>query len=199
MGIISMPPPGGVDCSSTQPSRGTTSARQRGNVGTNEGEIPRQRSNLCLRGSSGSGGSKCLFFGGSGPKWRPEEEFDPRVALEVINSRNALSVAGSDGLRYSHFQSIIRTDFGPEKFDAWIEAFWRRNHRRSKRLPTGVLAAFATIQPHCLGRKMPACLRRIDVETSRCGRDHAAVATAAGDQPRGETAWGRSRRGGWSK
>ena len=26
---------------------------------------------------------------GSGPNWRPEEEFDPQVALEVINSRNA--------------------------------------------------------------------------------------------------------------
>ena len=26
---------------------------------------------------------------GSGPNWRPVEEFDPQVALEVINSRNA--------------------------------------------------------------------------------------------------------------
>ena len=34
---------------------------------------------------------------GSGPKWRPEKYFDPQVALEVINSRNALSGAGSDG------------------------------------------------------------------------------------------------------
>ena len=63
---------------------------------------------------------------GSGPKWRPEREFDPHTALEVINSRNALSGAGGDGLRFSHLQSIIRTSFGREKFGAGIEAFWRR-------------------------------------------------------------------------
>ena len=63
---------------------------------------------------------------GSGLKWRPEEEFDPQVALEVINSRNALSGAGSDGLRFSHLQSIIRTGLGREKFGAGIESFWRR-------------------------------------------------------------------------
>ena len=48
------------------------------------------------------------------PNWRPEEEFDPQVALEIINSRNALSGAGSDLLRFSHLQSIIRTGFGRE-------------------------------------------------------------------------------------
>ena len=58
--------------------------------------------------------------------WRPEEEFDPQVSLEVINSRNALSGAASDGLCFSPLQSIIRTDFGREKFGAGIEAFWRR-------------------------------------------------------------------------
>ena len=51
---------------------------------------------------------------GSVPNWRPEEEFDPQVTLGVINSRNALSGAGSDGLRFSHLQSIIRTGFGRE-------------------------------------------------------------------------------------
>ena len=56
---------------------------------------------------------------GSVPNWRPEEEFDPQVALEVINSRNALSGARSDGLRFSHLQSIIRTGF-----------FWARKIRR---------------------------------------------------------------------
>ena len=35
---------------------------------------------------------------GSAPNWRPEEEFDPQVALEVINYRNALSGAGSESL-----------------------------------------------------------------------------------------------------
>ena len=59
----------------------------------------------------------------SGPKWRPEREFDPQIALEVINSRNAQSGAGSDGLRFSHLQSIIRTNFGREKFGAGIETF----------------------------------------------------------------------------
>ena len=63
---------------------------------------------------------------GSGPKWRPDEEFDPQVAFEVMNSRNALFGAGSDGLRFSHLQSIIRTGFGREKFGTGIEAFWRR-------------------------------------------------------------------------
>ena len=63
---------------------------------------------------------------GSVPNWRPEEEFDPQVALEVINSRNALSGAGSDDLRFSHLKSIIRTGFVRETFGAGIEAFWRR-------------------------------------------------------------------------
>ena len=60
---------------------------------------------------------------GSVPNWRPEEEFDPQVDLEVINSRNALSGAGSDGLRFSHLQSIIMTSFGCEKIGTGIEAF----------------------------------------------------------------------------
>ena len=63
---------------------------------------------------------------GSGPNWRSEEEFDPQVVVEVINSRNALSGTGSDGLRFSHMQSIVRTGFRLEKFGAGIEAFWRR-------------------------------------------------------------------------
>ena len=62
---------------------------------------------------------------GSGPKWRPEGEFEPQVAFEVVNSRNALSGAGSDGLCFSHIQSIIRTDVGREKNGSGIEAFWR--------------------------------------------------------------------------
>ena len=60
---------------------------------------------------------------GSVPNWCPEEGFDSQVVLDVINSRNALSGAGSDGLRFSHLQSIIRTSFGREKFGAGIEAF----------------------------------------------------------------------------
>ena len=45
----------------------------------------------------------------SGPNWCPEEEFDPQMALEVINSRNALSGAGTDGLRFSHFAVTNQT------------------------------------------------------------------------------------------
>lgn len=37
---------------------------------------------------------------GSGLKWRPEQELGPQVALGVVDSRNALSGAGSDALRF---------------------------------------------------------------------------------------------------
>ena len=71
------------------------------------------------------------------------------------------------------------------------------NYRRSKCLPAGVLAALPAIQPHYLGRKMSPRLRRNDVKTPPCSRDHAAVAAAAGgDQPRSEAVWDRSTRGG---
>ena len=63
---------------------------------------------------------------GSGPNWRLGEEVDPQVALEVINSHNALSNAGSDGPRFSHLQSIIRTVFGRKRIGTDTEAFWRR-------------------------------------------------------------------------
>ena len=63
---------------------------------------------------------------GSGPTWRPEGEFNPQVAFEVIYSHNILSGAESDGLRFSHLQPIIRTKFGQEYFGAGIEAFSRR-------------------------------------------------------------------------
>ena len=42
---------------------------------------------------------------GSGPKWRPEAEFDSQVALETKNFRNGLSGAENNGLRFSHLQS----------------------------------------------------------------------------------------------
>ena len=55
--------------------------------------------------------------------WRLDENCDPQVTFEVINSRNALPGAGSGGLRFSYMQRIIRTGFGGEKFDTGIEAF----------------------------------------------------------------------------
>lgn len=61
-----------------------------------------------------------------GPKSRPEEEVDPQVAFEVINSRNALSGAGGDGLHFSHLQPIINTGVGRENFGDGIETFRRR-------------------------------------------------------------------------
>ena len=68
---------------------------------------------------------------GGSLNWRPEGEFDPQVVLEVINSRSALSGAVSDGLRFSHFQSIIRTGFGREKFGAGIETLLEKNYPNS--------------------------------------------------------------------
>ena len=63
---------------------------------------------------------------GSGLTWRPEAECNAQVAVQAINSHNALPVAGSDGLRLSHLQSIIRTQFGQYDFGAGIGVFWWR-------------------------------------------------------------------------
>ena len=46
------------------------------------------------------------------------------VAREVIHYRHSVSGAGSDGLRFSHLQSIFKTRFGLEKFGAGIEVVW---------------------------------------------------------------------------
>ena len=90
---------------------------------------------------------------GSVPNWRTEEEFDPQVALEVINSRNALSGAGSDGLRFSHLQSIIRTGFGRENFGADIEAFGRRIIDDSNAFPPEFWQIFLQSNFTALGEK----------------------------------------------
>ena len=59
-------------------------------------KFPGRRPCVRFRVDSGSGGSKLHGTGGRGcvPNWRPEEEFDSQVALDVINSRNASSGAG---------------------------------------------------------------------------------------------------------
>ena len=97
---------------------------------------------------------------GSVPNWRPEEEFDSQVALDVINSRNALSGVGSDGLRFSHLQSIIRTGFVREKLGAGIEAFWRRIFDDPGAFPPGfwqhllqsnLTALWGKCRPVCVG------------------------------------------------
>ena len=46
------------------------------------------------------------------PTWRPEGEFNPKMALDVVNSCNALSGARSDDLCFSQLQPTIRTQFG---------------------------------------------------------------------------------------
>ena len=46
------------------------------------------------------------------------------MAFEVIDSRNALSGAGSVGMRFSHLQSY-QDPFYQEHFGGGTEAFWR--------------------------------------------------------------------------
>ena len=58
---------------------------------------------------------------GSGYMRRPEGEFNPQMVFEVINSRNAISGAGNDGLRFSYLQTITRTQFSQGHFGAGIE------------------------------------------------------------------------------
>ena len=53
---------------------------------------------------------------GSAPRWRPEDEFDPQVLLDIIKSRHSNSGAGNDGQRSSHLKSIVSTKIGREEF-----------------------------------------------------------------------------------
>ena len=163
-----------------------------------EGEIPQRRSTSVIEAAvaavevSASDSEER-----SSPKWRPEEELDPQVTLEVIDSRSALSGAGSDCLSFSHLQSIIRTDFGREKFGAGVEVLWRRIIDDPSALPPEFWRLFLQSNLTAFRRKMQPRMRRNGLKTPPCGRDHAAVATAAGgDQPRGEAIWGRSTREG---
>ena len=96
---------------------------------------------------------------GSGPTWRRWGEVNPQVAFEVINSRNALSGAGSDGLRFSHLQSIIRTQFGQDHFGAGIEAFWRRMVDEPDAFPPEFWELFLQSNLTALGEKCcPVCV-----------------------------------------
>ena len=81
------------------------------------------------------------------------------MALEVINSRNALSGAGSDGVRFSHLHSIIRTVFGRENFGADIEAFGRRIIDDSNAFPPEFWQIFLQSNLTALGEKCcPVCM-----------------------------------------
>ena len=96
---------------------------------------------------------------GSDPTWRPEGEFNPQVAFEVINSCNALSGAGSDSLRFLPLQSIIRTQFGQEHFGAGIETFWRRMVDEPDVFPPEFCELFLQSNLMALGGKCrPVCV-----------------------------------------
>ena len=77
----------------------------------------------------------------------------------MINSRNALSGAGSNGLRYLHLQSIIRTGVGREKFSTGIEAFWRRIIDDPSAFPPELWQLFLRSNLTVLGEKCrPVCV-----------------------------------------
>lgn len=57
--------------------------------------------------------------------WRQETDFDPRVAVDVVKSRNVMFSAGNGGLKFSHLQYVINTAGSKDNFRAAIGAFWR--------------------------------------------------------------------------
>ena len=67
---------------------------------------------------------------GSGATWRPEGQLNPQVAFGVINSSNALSGTGNDGLSFRtysrtvHTSWALRVQFGQEHFNPGIESFY---------------------------------------------------------------------------
>lgn len=114
-----MPPPGECNIGSTRPSRGTASDRQRCTRERLKANFP-DEDPTCVSEAATAAVAASASEEESGPKWQTEEEFDPQVALEVANSRNVLSGAGSDGLRFSHLRLIIGTDFGRGKCGSGI-------------------------------------------------------------------------------
>ena len=119
------------------------------------------------------------------------------MALEVIHSRNALSGAESDGLRFSHLQLIIRTDFGREKFGAGIESLWRRIIDDPNAFPPEFWQLFLHPNLITLGEKCcPECVGMTWRRLFEAGTMRYSGTTAGGGQPRSETFWSRSTRGG---
>ena len=100
------------------------------------------------------------------------------MVFEVINFRNTPSGAGSDGLRLSHLQSIIRTQFGQEHFGAGIKAFWRRMMDKPDAFPPEFWELFLKSNLTVLGGKCrPVCVgmtwrRLIVAGTMREWRPH---------------------------
>ena len=126
-----------------------------------EGEIPgRRQKPRPSTASAARVASVTELEEGSGPTWRPEGECYPRVAFKVINPHNALSGAGSDGLRFSYLQSTIRTQFGQEHFGAGIEAFWRSMVDEPDTFPPEFWEFFLQSNLTALGEKCrPVCVR----------------------------------------
>ena len=156
-----MPPSREGDCGSTQPPRGNARAGKRGNVGArSKAKFPKENQACVSEAAAAAVAARSADQEeGSVPNWCPEEEFDPQVALEVINSRNALSGAGSDGLRFSYLQSIIRTGIGREKFGAGIKAFWRRIIDDPNAFPPEFWQLFLQLNLTALGEKYrPVCV-----------------------------------------
>ena len=96
----------------------------------------------------------------SGSKWRLEGEFDPQVALEAIDSRNALSGPGGDGLRFSHLQSITTTEFTREKNGDSMKTLWRRIIDDTSAIPPGFRQLFLNSNLTASGENCrPICVR----------------------------------------
>lgn len=51
---------------------------------------------------------------GNAPPWRPDGEYAPRVVVDIIRSRNAISGPQNSDQRFSHLQPIIHTNIGLE-------------------------------------------------------------------------------------
>ena len=106
-----------------------------------------------------------LSSGGEGA-WRPENEYDPATAIEVIMSRNALSAAGNDGLRASHLQQLVKTITGKAGFSTALGTFWKRLFDDPEAYPLEFWELFLQSILTALGEKCrPICvgstLRRV--------------------------------------
>ena len=105
------------------------------------------------------------------------------MAFEVINSHSALSGAGTDGLRFSHLQTIIRTQFGQDHFGTDIKAFWRRIVDQPSALPP----KFWELFPVCVGMTWRRVITaetmrewRLRIETLNLGAKQYGVGVSGG-------------------
>lgn len=64
--------------------------------------------------------------GGTRP-WRPDDEYDSQLLLDVISPRRTPPSGGKDGQRFAHLHSISHIYIGREEFVKGITAFWRKS------------------------------------------------------------------------